>query len=201
MDPGCGNVRRRPRMGRGRAGKSSRMGPAGPGTCTEYCAANTKGAADTHSALEAVEEARGTPRLTSVRSRSLDARHPSRHQAQTAALRTAPAATSYRHRVVSRRSPAGSGRAGCGALPRSRRSQRVLERAGAKKRSRPGACAVERNEVRSEAEAPGAVGDGAEHGALRRVWRRYGSVSARSHQTLPKLTNGPSFVEMRVRTW
>ena len=29
----------------------------------------------------------------------------------------------------------------------------------------------------------------------------YGSVSARSHQTLPKLTNGPSSVEMRVRTW
>ena len=29
----------------------------------------------------------------------------------------------------------------------------------------------------------------------------YGSVSARSHQTLPKLTNGPSSVEMRVLTW
>lgn len=29
----------------------------------------------------------------------------------------------------------------------------------------------------------------------------YGWASARSHQMLPKLTNGPSSVEIRVRTW
>ena len=36
-----------------------------------------------------------------------------------------------------------------------------------------GACAAERNEVSSAAQAPGAVGAGAKRGAWRRVWRRW----------------------------
>ena len=78
--------------GSGRAGKSSRM---------RYL----------HGILRGEYEGGGRyARCARSRRRSAGhaARHPSRHQAQTAALRTAPAATSYRYRVVSRRSPAGS---------------------------------------------------------------------------------------------